>query len=61
MAKLRLDLHDSVWEVLYLPVIHAVETTTDRLNKLQFLTIRNYLTLVFSALVLLLIIVGTLR
>jgi hydrogenase-4 component B len=61
VAKLRVDLHDTVWEALYLPVIHAVEATTDRLNKLQFLTIRNYLTLVFTALVLLLIIVGTLR
>jgi len=61
VAKLRLDLHDTVWEVLYLPLIHVFEATADRLNKLQFLTIRNYLTLVFSALVLLLIIVGTLR
>jgi hypothetical protein len=61
VAKLRLDLHDTVWEVLYLPVIYVFEATADRLNKLQFLTIRNYLTLVFSALVLLLIIVGTLR
>jgi len=61
VAKLRLEFHDTVWEALYLPVIHVFEATTDRLNKLQFLTIRNYLTLVFSALVLLLIIVGTLR
>jgi len=61
VAKLRLDLHDTVWEALYLPVIHVFEATADRLNKLQFLTIRNYLTLVFTALVLLLIIVGTLR
>lgn len=61
LARLRLDLHDTVWEALYLPVIHVVEATADRFNKLQFLTIRNYLTLVFTALVLLLIIVGTLR
>jgi tRNA A58 N-methylase Trm61 len=61
VAKLRLELHDTVWEALYLPVINVVEATTDRLNKLQFLTIRNYLTIVFASLVLLLIIVGTLR
>jgi hypothetical protein len=61
VARLRLDLHDTIWEALYLPVIGAVEATADRLNKVQFLTIRNYLTLVFAALVLLLIIVGTLR
>jgi hypothetical protein len=61
VAKLHLELHDTLWEALYLPVIRAVEATADRLNKVQFLTIRNYLTLVFAALVLLLIIVGTLR
>jgi NADH:ubiquinone oxidoreductase subunit 5 (subunit L)/multisubunit Na+/H+ antiporter MnhA subunit len=61
VARLRLELHDTLWEALYLPVIRAVEATADRLNKVQFLTIRNYLTLVFAALVLLLIIVGTLR
>jgi hydrogenase-4 component B len=61
VAKLHLDLHDTIWEALYLPVIRAVEATADRLNKVQFLTIRNYLTLVFAALVLLLIIIGILR
>ncbi len=61
VARLHLEIHDTLWEALYVPVIRAVESTADRLNKVQFLTIRNYLTLVFAALVLLLIIVGTLR
>jgi formate hydrogenlyase subunit 3/multisubunit Na+/H+ antiporter MnhD subunit len=58
-AKLRIELHDTVWETLYLPVIHLVNAAADHSNKMQFLTIRKYLTLVFIALVLLLVIVGT--
>jgi formate hydrogenlyase subunit 3/multisubunit Na+/H+ antiporter MnhD subunit len=60
-ARLHLEIHDTVWEALYAPVIRAVEAVTSRLNRVQFLTIRNYLTLVFAALVVLLIVVGTWR
>jgi formate hydrogenlyase subunit 3/multisubunit Na+/H+ antiporter MnhD subunit len=60
-ARIQIDLHDTLWEALYLPVIHFVNAVTERVNRLQFLTIRTYLTLVFSALVLLLIIVGVWR
>ncbi len=61
VARLRVELRDTVWEALYAPVIRLVEATAERLNRMQFLTIRNYLTLVFAALVTLLIIVGTWR
>jgi formate hydrogenlyase subunit 3/multisubunit Na+/H+ antiporter MnhD subunit len=61
VAKLRVDLHDTIWEVLYLPVIRTVNEIADRLNQVQFLTIRTYLTLVFAALILLLIVVGAWR
>jgi hydrogenase-4 component B len=61
VARLRVELHDTVWDALYAPIIRLVEVTTERLNRMQFLTIRNYLTLVFAALVALLIIVGTWR
>ena len=61
VARLRVDLHDTIWEALYLPVIRAVNAIADRLNQVQFLTIRTYLTLVFAALVLLLIVVGAWR
>jgi hydrogenase-4 component B len=61
VARLRVELHDTVWDALYAPIIRLVEATTERLNRMQFLTIRNYLTLVFAALVALLIIVGTWR
>ena len=58
-AKAHVEIHDTLWEAFYAPVIRVVEAITERLNRVQFLTIRNYLTLVFAALVLLLIVVGT--
>ncbi|MGA7825772.1 MAG: hydrogenase 4 subunit B [Steroidobacteraceae bacterium] len=61
VAHLRVELRDTVWDALYAPVIRLVQTITERLNRMQFLTIRSYLTLVFVALVTLLIIVGTWR
>jgi hydrogenase-4 component B len=61
IARLRVDLRDPVWDTLYVPIIRLVETMTEQLNRMQFLTIRNYLTLVFTALVALLIIVGAWR
>jgi hypothetical protein len=42
--------------MLYLAPARAVLRMTERLNTLQFLTIRNYLMLVFSALIVLLLI-----
>jgi hydrogenase-4 component B len=60
-ARLEVELHDTLWEALYLPVIRLVDGLSARVNQLQFLTIRRYLTLVFAALVLLLVIVGGFR
>ena len=60
-ARIELELHDTVWDVLYAPVIGAVGWLADRSNRLQFLTIRRYLMLVFAALVLLLVIFGVSR
>jgi hypothetical protein len=42
--------------VLYLPTAKLVGFAAERLNRLQFLTIRGYLTLVFGALVALLMV-----
>jgi hydrogenase-4 component B len=55
-ARLHLRLQDLVWEGVYAPVAGAVGFAADRLNHLQFLTIRSYLTLVFVALVFLLVV-----
>ena len=54
-ARLHVRLHDPAWDYLYTPLAAAVEAVADRLNHLQFLSIRLYLSLVFGALVLLLI------
>jgi formate hydrogenlyase subunit 3/multisubunit Na+/H+ antiporter MnhD subunit len=53
-ARLTLRLHDRVWQTLYTPLATGVETIATRLNPLQFLTIRQYLSVVFAALLALL-------
>ena len=57
-ARLRVDLRDLVWEVLYASVATAVGEVASRLNVLQFQTIRRYLSLVFAALIILLLVLG---
>jgi len=57
-ARLHVRLHDVPWDALYVPVAKIVGFAADRLNRVQFLTIRGYLTLVFSALVLLLMVLA---
>ena len=54
-ARMTVTLRDLVWDSLYAPVVVAVSFAADRLNHLQFLTIRRYLSLVFLALVSLLL------
>ena len=51
-------LRDLVWDRLYAPVAGAVGFAADKLNVLQFLTIRRYLSLVFLALVILLLVLA---
>jgi hypothetical protein len=51
-------LRDLIWDALYAPIAAAVGFTADRLNHLQFLTIRQFLSLVFAALVLLLLVLA---
>lgn len=57
-AKLSVEMHDVVWESLYAPVSGFIRAASERLNVLQFLTIRSYLSLVFAALVALLTVVA---
>jgi hypothetical protein len=51
-------LRDRIWDALYAPLATGISLAADRLNALQFLTIRQYLTLVFSALVTLLLVLA---
>ncbi|MBL8707135.1 MAG: hydrogenase 4 subunit B, partial [Rhodospirillales bacterium] len=57
-ATFTAELRDLAWDILYSPVVRVVGRVADRLNRLQFLTIRGYLTLVFSALVILLLVLA---
>ncbi len=57
-ARLRIEVHDLIWEGIYLPLADAVGHAADRLNRLQFLTIRRYLSLVFATLVTLLLVLA---
>jgi hydrogenase-4 component B len=57
-ARLTVDLRDLIWDLAYAPIAGFISTAADRLNILQFLTIRRYLTLVFTALVLLLLVLA---
>jgi formate hydrogenlyase subunit 3/multisubunit Na+/H+ antiporter MnhD subunit len=50
-ARIEVRLRDLVWDSLYMPLSTGVATIADRLNFVQFLTIRRYLTLVFVTLV----------
>jgi hydrogenase-4 component B len=57
-ARFRLDIPDPIWDALYAPIGHFVGYAAGQLNQLQFLTIRRYLSLVFLALVALLLVLA---
>jgi hydrogenase-4 component B len=60
-ARMRVHMRDLVWDLLYAPVEHVVGFAADRLNKVQFWTIRAYLSLVFGAVVALLMVLAVWR
>jgi len=57
-ARLTVELRDLIWDTLYAPIAVGIAFAAERLNYLQFLTIRSYLSLVFAALVLLLLVLS---
>jgi formate hydrogenlyase subunit 3/multisubunit Na+/H+ antiporter MnhD subunit len=57
-ARLVVRLSDVIWDVIYQPIARAVEYIADRLNRLQSLSIRHYLSFVFAALVGLLLVLA---
>jgi len=57
-ARFSLVMRDLIWDGLYAPIAGAVSFAADRLNYLQFLTIRRYLSLVFMALIALLLVLA---
>jgi hypothetical protein len=54
-ARFTLVIKDLIWTRLYAPIPRLVEATAIRLDRFQFLTIRQYLSIVFAALVILLL------
>ena len=50
-ARHRLRSHELVWEQVYLRIGTAIGAAATDLNRLQFLTIRRYLSLVMISLV----------
>jgi formate hydrogenlyase subunit 3/multisubunit Na+/H+ antiporter MnhD subunit len=54
-ASVTREIHDPIWEALYLPLSRAVHWFAEQANVMQFLTIRRYLGFVFGALVVLLL------
>ncbi|MFO1352306.1 MAG: hydrogenase 4 subunit B [Gammaproteobacteria bacterium] len=53
-ARFEARVKDWIWDSLYAPIARLIGFAAERLNVLQFLTIRRYLTLTFAALVILL-------
>lgn len=56
-ARYKVHVHDFIWEGLYLRIAALVGAAATSLNRLQFLTIRKYLSLVMLSLVGMLLVV----
>jgi hypothetical protein len=57
-ASFRLEVRDRVWDAIYAPISGLISFAADKLNHLQFLTIRRYLSFVFASLVILLLVLA---
>lgn len=55
-ARLTVHLRDLFWDGLYAPLARAINAVATQMNRLQFLTIRRYLSLVVGSLVSLLLV-----
>ena len=60
-ARLQVHLIDLFWDWGVEPIRRAIEGLTQRLDALQFLSIRRYLSLMFGALVALLVVVAAIQ
>jgi NADH:ubiquinone oxidoreductase subunit 5 (subunit L)/multisubunit Na+/H+ antiporter MnhA subunit len=57
-ARFEVHLRDLIWDYIYDPIVFGVRYAADRVNLLQFLSIRKNLSLVFGALVVLLLVLA---
>jgi hypothetical protein len=60
-ARLEVRLIDPVWDGLYAPLGRVMNWLTGRFNRLQAMTVRRYLLLMFVTLVVMLILVAARR
>lgn len=58
-ARIRLTAHDPAWRFIYQPLARLVAAASERADVLPRLTIRQYLGIVFAALILLLLVLAT--
>lgn len=57
-ARFTLSMRDPLWQGLYLPLAALIGKAADQANRLQFLTVRRYLLMMFMTLVVLLVVVA---
>ena len=57
-ARFGIEIHDRVWDGIYTPILRGVDFCADQLNRMNYLTIQEYLGLVFIALVGLLLVIA---
>jgi hypothetical protein len=57
-ARLTVTMRDLPWDAMYVPTAEVIWSAAEKLNHLQVLTIRKYLSLMFVALVALLLTVA---
>lgn len=57
-AQHRVDMIDPVWSGLYAPLVRVVDWIADQVNRLQYLTVRGYLLMMFMTLVFMLLVVA---
>ncbi|MDR3325947.1 MAG: hydrogenase 4 subunit B [Rhodospirillaceae bacterium] len=57
-SKFSVSMIDPIWKYLYLNIMKTIDAIADRVNIIQFMTVRNYLLLMFITLVLLLLVVA---
>ena len=57
-ARFTVELSDPIWDWLYAPLVAGIGAAATRLDRVQFLTIRQFLSLVFGALVILLLVLA---
>lgn len=60
-ARIKVTKRDLIWEIFYERIVRNVMTAAEKINRLQFLSIRRYLILVFVTLIVLLIFVAGMR